>query len=332
MESKKWCIKGGTELESYKKFQSWPGNNNEFAGNVESYYLFNGTKLIDYIYTPDFDEYPEITLKQLKQIVEGKNKEIIGYKCPTDLFRGNIVAGTLYIQDGNDFTFMYKPHNCIVGSKWSLPEDIVTKWEPVYEEEYKVGDYIMVHTLPDRPHWIYETSERIFKLTASPTKFSKEMMWSTSGINQLNKNTGYGLKEENFRKATPEEIDEMNYIHLNDYFVCLDNISGYNGVKDKVYKCVREGGYNLMYDATNGIQRNRCRKATQEEIKNYVNIQIGSYTAEKEGDKVGFGCQKFTKQELQTIQRLFNKEINAKLEIQGVSITSEIIDSLFKLF
>lgn len=79
-----------------------------------------------------------------EQNMETEEREIIGYVCPTDLFKGNWKKGTLYIRDTNNFSFMYKPKGCTEGSIWGLPQEIVEAWEPVYKEEFKEGDWIYI--------------------------------------------------------------------------------------------------------------------------------------------------------------------------------------------
>lgn len=57
-------------------------------------------------------------------------------------------------------------------------------------------------------------------------------------------------------------------------------------------------------------------------------VRIGEYEAMVEGGKIAFGCQQFTKEELQAIRKLFNHEIDATIQIQGVDITEHMLDRL----
>jgi len=82
----------------------------------------------------NFKNNPQLlTIKQFIEMT--KEREIIGYKAPYDLFGGSYKKDTVYIRDTGDFHFMYKPKKCVEGSKWSLPKEIVETWEPVYKEE-----------------------------------------------------------------------------------------------------------------------------------------------------------------------------------------------------
>ena len=81
--------------------------------------------------------------------------------------------------------------------------------------EYKVGDIITVIEPPIKGHWLFDTDRRTFTLTYEPTGFHEDygLMWSTDGgfYNPDDRNgykgRGYGIKEEWFRLATQEEID-----------------------------------------------------------------------------------------------------------------------------
>jgi hypothetical protein len=104
-----------------------------------SYYVIKEGKIVDRhfrlldcpsglpIYTID-------NIKSLAGISEGK---IIGYKCPRDLFGGDVKAGTLYVKVC-DASHNYKP-TCTRSTFW-MPKEIVEEWEKVYEEE-KVMEY-----------------------------------------------------------------------------------------------------------------------------------------------------------------------------------------------
>ena len=70
------------------------------------------------------------------------------------------------------------------------------------------------------------------------------------------------------------------------------------------------------------------RKATQEEIKKAIVIEIGGKEAFVIKGNIAFGCQSFTKAELEAYLRLFNENINAKLTIHNVEITKELIQKL----
>jgi len=70
------------------------------------------------------------------------------------------------------------------------------------------------------------------------------------------------------------------------------------------------------------------QRATKSEYDSQDEIIIATYKAEVADNKVAFGCQNFTKDELKAIYKLFNSEIRAKITIRGVDIQSGMIQSL----
>ena len=69
-----------------------------------------------------------------------------------------------------------------------------------------------------------------------------------------------------------------------------------------------------------------------EPVKEKEMVRVGRYTPEKIQDIIKFGCQEFNKSEVEAIYRLFDKEINALLKIEGQIITKEMVEKLLKMF
>ena len=63
-------------------------------------------------------------------------------------------------------------------------------------------------------------------------------------------------------------------------------------------------------------------------LDQYEAVQIAGYEAKVEGGNIAFGCQQFTKEELQAICKLFNPEIDATIQIRGVDITNHMLARL----
>ncbi len=73
-----------------------------------------------------------ITVNDIKEYMENK-EEIIGYKAPFDMFKGNVKKGTIYITThGTHYTINGK------GFDYQVPNEIVETWEPVYKTSEKV--------------------------------------------------------------------------------------------------------------------------------------------------------------------------------------------------
>ena len=136
-------------------------------------------------------------------------KEIIGYKCPVDLFNGNIKKDWILFKDSDGNTYRPKGQ----GPLHALPKEIVETWEPVYKEEFKVGDWIPITGNVNRG-WLVETRIRTFKITREKTQYSGGRYFGISGAGYKNS----GLYTE-ARLATPEEIESTKtpYIVINTY-------------------------------------------------------------------------------------------------------------------
>ena len=81
-----------------------------------------------------------LTIDEFIKLSFPDNQFIIGYKCPYDLFKGVIKAGTLYILDPN--ISCYYPEKSKVYKTYHLPKEIVETWEPVcINTSYKLGEY-----------------------------------------------------------------------------------------------------------------------------------------------------------------------------------------------
>lgn len=87
---------------------------------------------------------------------------------------------------------------------------------------------------------------------------------------------------------------------------------------------VGQNAWNFYYE-------NIERKATPQEIEAHTTVKIGKYKSKVEGGKVCFGCKKFSKEQLETIQMLFDDEISANVEIHGVKINNETVVKLINL-
>jgi hypothetical protein len=163
--------------------------------------------------------YYMFKLSTIQQLTKQNKMErkIIGYLCPTDLFTDSTIQlkGSMYIKC-EGFSQFYKPEKDCPSKDFWLPREIVETWKPCYEEEYKAGDWITV--INPKSGWVKDIEERTFKLVETPTTFSRGLAWSTSGPNNLNVDKGrYGICQEEFRKATPEEIAKATVITIGGY-------------------------------------------------------------------------------------------------------------------
>jgi len=87
----KWCIRGGEKLKQ-SRFRLWSGNPRNLTGNSDSYYHYDGEKIIDY-WNEIKVGYTEITFDQFKKWVL---KESAEEKAPVRLKFVDLVEGEVY--------------------------------------------------------------------------------------------------------------------------------------------------------------------------------------------------------------------------------------------
>lgn len=126
----------------------YPGDYSKITFDTGRYFRFyqelgypKGEQANDMSYS-----YTEATksLRSSKEIsfeeFDFQERKLLGYKCPMDLFGGHVKAGELYKLTPDETE--YYPSNFTYSCK--LPIELVETWEPVYEEEFIVGDWVVV--------------------------------------------------------------------------------------------------------------------------------------------------------------------------------------------
>jgi hypothetical protein len=236
----------GTGGESYK---------DELCINMEDgcycskgFYIVEGYKIIDFSQI-NFNKKMEATRK------------ITGYKAPYNIYEH--LTDDEKIKKGDILTAMNQEKyygRKGMASQYLLAKEIVETWEPAYEEEFKVGDWV---TYIGGGKSINTSSWIPNKITGKITKIEEDQLYVSPGCNS----------RDGFRLATATEIEGINLVRIGNY---------------------------------NGVKNSR--------------------------NEVAFGCQAFTREELNTIRRLVtSSDIKGKLTIQNVLISTEMIDKLLKL-
>ena len=191
---------------------------NVLSGSIKDLWIINN-KNSSIIGSSTSNGYTEITDDQFKRLVLKENnmkKKIIGYKCPTDLFKGRIRKGEIFTERSTkDFVMYHKDHMTS-----GVPLEIVESWEPVYEEEFKAGDYVLANGDAGAGGW----SEQIVKLYSmkdNPGNYLGGKMKETANFKALLKSGYcYNIVQSNIiRKATPEEIRKAQEIKIDKYTV-----------------------------------------------------------------------------------------------------------------
>lgn len=209
----KWCVKDCKEVTAYgqKRFGHpgdtvWP---DRWLCVDENHWR---TGKVDYSYKSIHheDEYTEITLEQFKEyILKGiimENKTIIGYKLIKPEYKEASIA---IVKPFSDSSYENWESNVIKHS-WSFTTTsihvnilkkagVLDLWfEPVYEEEYKVGDWVTITEI-EGTGWLNCTTQKTFKLERIPSSYCGGNYWGVNGLQGLH---------AKFRKATPEEIQQ----------------------------------------------------------------------------------------------------------------------------
>lgn len=144
------------------------------------------------------------------------NKVLIGYKCPTNLYGGDIKEGEIYkICFNNNF---YEPSSIKDTDSLILPKEIVETWEPVYKEEfsYEEGDYLYcIKDFIMGSGNIAYTKDKIYlseKIGCITDNDSSKLHYMNLKIHGNNLS---GMLSDYFRKATPEEIEKAKEQKVN---------------------------------------------------------------------------------------------------------------------
>lgn len=136
-------------------------------------------------------------------------KNIIGYKCPFSLFNGEVDKGTLFFKLSDTMYEAQSPIKEVRTMKF-LPKEIVETWEAVYEDEFKIGDWVYV--VHDGANY---TSHNLHKKSYRKGEIFKISGFEISDINTKLAFTNQGGVlyiegyKDYFRKATQEEINSL---------------------------------------------------------------------------------------------------------------------------
>jgi hypothetical protein len=101
----------------------------------------------------------------------------------------------------------------IINSRFELPIEIVETWEPVYEEDFKEGDWVFIKSTGFKVKGDFRVGDvkqiKTFELLSSSVKWRVDFTDGSLG----NGSTLPGV-ESQFRKATKEEIEASKTIKV----------------------------------------------------------------------------------------------------------------------
>jgi hypothetical protein len=132
-----WCVKGNGDIE-VRDYLRRTFDNNYMFNHVWYYFPKKDQNSLDYS-TSIPPGFIELTIDEFKSQIMEKN--IIGYICPEPLFGGEIKQGEKYIvYKINSELYIPEDYNHTnMSSYYSLPKEIVDKWEKIYKEDLCVS-------------------------------------------------------------------------------------------------------------------------------------------------------------------------------------------------
>lgn len=141
---------------------------------------------------------------------------------------------------------------------------------------------------------------------------------------QTNSESTRLLKEAGVLDLWFEPVYEEQY-KVGDYFVCNLKRNNYEGELDKIYKCTEIRDNLLYFDSCRAIEKERCRKATQQEIDSIRNLpEINNYKGKLEGDYVIYGCAKFHKDFFINILKASESNAGLDRNVSFITLTSGV--------
>lgn len=170
---------------------------------------------------PGIEDFLYISFNEFLKYFVNKNLKIIGYKAPYDIFGGRVKKGNVFDKKNKMITdTYYHPSSLRIEHCFSLPEEIVETWEPVFEKEFNTGDWV----------YVVEAISGCKVLNKQTAQVVEDSYLPTTGLVESEKNWDYKLKLRNrvycfkgeLRKATEEEINKTLLPIINDH-QCIDN-------------------------------------------------------------------------------------------------------------
>lgn len=276
--------------------------------------IMKGTSILNCRLKEPTIEFPEITFEQFKKYIlkqDNMEKKLIGYK----LIKPEMYKVSSIILYGN--TSGSEQLKEVVISKSNIillkKAEVLDLWfEPVYEEEFKVGDWVL---LSNNANGWGSLSENVNNKILQITKINSSDKPERGGRYFFG--SGITVGQEIVRKATPEEIlDSMvkeftdkTGITVGSTILATKNIKGnfsWNGKiwssclgvsNSKVVKfSMHRDNKTLLMQIDCTIDRIWYDAYKMKLADSIPDITIKGYKAEFTKDSVSFGCQTYSKE------------------------------------
>ncbi len=299
------------------------------SGSYKYYHLSN--KFEKCWYPTDYKNLPSQLLKDfIKQLT--MNKKIIGYKLTKPEYTEAVKAITGCPQF-NFENFEKEADNMVIATQKLTDAKVLGLWfEKIYEEEYKVGDWVTV--IESKSGFNGELG-KTYKIFGWQPKYDNRFYYSEDQTNTI------CLNAIKVRKATQEEIEEATIKVGNWYYILNREDSALNKGDVVQLTEIKLGSYNnqnyLFGIGGRWLKKESFRPATPQEIKSLkiiipdsnFEVKIGvnkvtqiegydftkahweaaklllSHTSGKIGIK--FGCSKQFNLDLETVNKVLAK-------------------------
>jgi len=165
--------------------------------------------------------YTKITMEQFKKHIMKQTQVIVGYKCPIDLFDGEIKVGEVYKACFNKN--YYEPSSVSEIDGLELPKEIVETWEPVYEKEavkMTIGSNEVEITITDVFTFRNKETATIEQVKSTFNAFSKGENIGKYGV---------GIVDEEQKVIRIGCKDEDNRVSLEELRVLINKYQEING-------------------------------------------------------------------------------------------------------
>jgi hypothetical protein len=158
----------------------------------------------------DKTNLPSYSVKEFLKEETMEKKKIVGWKVPYDMYEGYIKTGDILSTNVTD-KYAYWYINGKINNDICIPLEFVKTWEPVYEQEFKVGDYV---TVIKAVRGFNGEEGKTYKIFGWQEKHENKFYYTEDCQPTINTN------EVKVRLATPEEIEKkVSTIKIGDYEV-----------------------------------------------------------------------------------------------------------------
>ena len=185
---------------NYHRFCEYEASLGSFANNTRDWF--------------ESYKFEVITFQQFKDSqMKTETKKILGYLAPILLFGGKVEKGTIFKSTSSHPTttpmfLALDKEGKVINPAYCLPKEIVETWEAVFEDEFKVGDFVYVIKSQAGS---FGAENRVGKLTNSiNTQGIGEKEKKFKGkFNVLIEGVVWNIGKADVRKATQAEIDSL---------------------------------------------------------------------------------------------------------------------------